>query len=429
MTANTNPEKCVLAYSGGLDTSAIVPWLIEQGYEVHAVLVDVGQAEDLQALTAKAMTMGATTAVVRDVRADMAAGVLATQIGLGATYEGNYRLGTALARPFIALAQVERAHEIGATALAHGATGKGNDQIRFEYAYRTLAPHCTIVAPWKTWEFQGRQDLVDYLESIGTPYAFEATKDLSMDENLWHLSVEGSHLEDPTATLDVGVFLDAVKDRFHPGGPENPGDATVSLTFEHGVPVALDGEPIALLDLVHTLNTQYRHADWAWDLVLENRFTGVKSRGLYINPAAKLLDVAIDALARATMNKHAYDQYVALGDQWAGLLYRGEYFTPQCQVVEQAATASTQSLNGTITVRLAPQLHVQAIDADGLFREELATFEASGYRHADANGFIALNWLQSTGRAEPWSPIETPGKESTHEHALEVRVAAASAVQ
>lgn len=422
----TVPEKCVLAYSGGLDTSAIVPWLGAQGYEVHAVLVDVGQAEDLDALTAKARAMGATSAVIRDVREDMAEGVLTTQIGLGATYEGNYRLGTALARPFIALAQVERALELGATALVHGATGKGNDQIRFEYAYRTLAPQCSIVAPWKTWEFQGRQDLIDYLHAIGAPYEFEATKDLSMDENLWHLSVEGSSLEDPTAAIDVTAFLDAVADRFHPGGSTSPADGIVTLQFVHGVPVALDGERLPLLDIVARLNTTYRHADWAWDLVLENRFTGVKSRGLYINPAAKLLDVAVDSLARATLNKHAYDQYVALGDQWAGLLYRGEYFTSQCAVVKQAASAALQPLNGTITVRLAPQPHVQSIDAaQGLFREELATFEASGYRHADAQGFIALNWLQSTGRATPWDPA----KEEIDVHAVEDARAAASAVR
>ena len=416
-------KSCVLAYSGGLDTSAIVPWLRERDYEVHALLVDVGQAEDLAGLCDRARAMGASTATIADAKPAMAASVLGPSIALSATYEGNYRLGTALARPFIALEQVKLAKQIGANVLAHGATGKGNDQIRFEFAYRTLAPECEIVAPWKSWDFRGRIDLVDYLESIGAPVKFEATKELSLDENLWHLSVEGGALEDPTAPLDVRHFLAAVSDRFFASGSADGTADAVTVKFIGGMPVAVDGTPMPLLDLITHLNTRFRHADWAWDLVVENRFTGVKSRGLYINPAAKLLHTAIDALSRATLNKHAYDQYVQLGEQWAQLMYRGEYFTPQSKVLQAAAAQAVQPLTGTIEVRLTPQPHVSRIEAAaGLFEEEMATFEASQYDHADANGFIKLNWLSSTGRPQPLEGV-------THGHALEASAAAASAVR
>jgi argininosuccinate synthase len=416
-------KSCVLAYSGGLDTSAIVPWLRERGYEVHALLVDVGQAEDLFGLCDRALAMGAATATVRDARQAMADGVLGTSVALASTYEGNYRLGTALARPFIALEQVKLARELGASVLAHGATGKGNDQIRFEFAYRTLAPDCEIVAPWKSWSFRGREDLVAYLDGIGAPVQFDATKELSLDENLWHLSVEGGALEDPTAALNVEYFLAAVQGRFFADRPADPGDDLVTVEFEEGLPASVDGEPMGLLDLIGDLNARFRHADWAWDLVLENRFTGIKSRGLYINPAARLLHLAADVLARATLNKHAYDQYVRLGHEWADLLYRGEYFTPQCAVIRSAADAAVRPLTGSVEVRLSPQLHVCRIEAaGGLFEEEMATFEASQYDHADANGFIKLGWLSSTGRPQPW-------KESPHGHALEAEAAPAPALR
>ena len=267
----TGKGKCVLAYSGGLDTSAIVPWLVDRGYEVHALLVDVGQDEDLHAMCERAHLFGAASATVVDATAEMAERMLPLAIGLGATYEGQYRLGTALARPIIALEQVRLARKIGATTLVHGATGKGNDQVRFEYAYRSLAPDLEILAPWKTWPFEGRTDLAAYLESKGFDLPFEVTKTLSLDENLWHLSVEGGSLEDPAETLDVPAILGSVHDRFGGTLADGPGSTTISITFQQGVPVAIDGAAAPLLDLVTTLNQRYRHADWAWDLVLENR--------------------------------------------------------------------------------------------------------------------------------------------------------------
>jgi argininosuccinate synthase len=306
-------KKCVLAYSGGLDTSAMVPWLLEKGYEVHAVLVDVGQEEDLGTLCRKALRYGATTAVVRDAKPAMFQHVIPLAIGLCATYEGNYRLGTALARPFIAAEQVKVAKQLGGATLAHGATGKGNDQVRFEFGYRSLAPEYPVLAPWKTWEFGGRVDLVNYLKKKGFKDNYAVQKDFSLDENLWHISVEGGPLEEPGTTVDIEEVLHSVDGLFAWNNTFGPAPAAVEVKFQAGVPVALNGQAKGLAEIVSQLNHQYRQAPWAWDLIIENRFTGVKSRGVYINPAAKLLHLAIDNLARTCLNKPTYDQYMKLG--------------------------------------------------------------------------------------------------------------------
>jgi len=392
-------ERCVLAYSGGLDTSAIVVWLVEQGYEVHAVLVNVGQAEDLEAAREKALRLGAASAVVRDAIAPMCDTVVRHALGLAATYEGNYRLGTALARPFIAAEQVALAKKLGGATLVHGATGKGNDQIRFEYAYRSLAPECPVLAPWKTWNFSGREDLIAYLKGRGFDDRYDAIKDYSYDENLWHLSIEGGVLERAAADLDVEAVLASVVDRFAVGPVGVSSVAPVAVTFEAGVPVAVDGVRQPLDALLPKLNAEHRFAPWAWDLVLENRCTGIKSRGIYINPAAKLLYAASDALARACLNKPSYDAYTALGRAYGDLIYRGEYFSDQRVVIEAAAGAMLNRLNGVVTVRPYPIPYVSCIRAEqSLFSHDLATFGASNYDHADAKGFINLSWLSAVGR-------------------------------
>jgi argininosuccinate synthase len=392
-------KKCVLAYSGGLDTSAIVVWLLQQRYEIHAVLVDVGQEEDLPALRQKALRMGATSAVIRDAVTPMCRGVLGKAIGLAATYEGTYRLGTALARPFIAAEQVAVARELGGATLVHGATGKGNDQIRFEFAYRSLVPECPVLAPWKVWDLQGRQDLIDFLKSHGFEDHYETTKDFSFDENLWHLSVEGGPLEDSGGELDIEKVLDAVSDRFSVGPIGTAGVSPVEVTFAEGVPVAVNGREQPLDQIIRALNHEHRFAPWGWDLVIENRFTGIKSRGLYINPAAKLLQVGADALARTCLNKPTYDAYVELGRAFGNLIYRGEYFSDQRVVLDATAEAVLRRMNGVVTVRPYPVLHASRITTDdAIFRRELATFAASDYDHADAKGFINLSWLGAIGR-------------------------------
>ena len=394
-----NVKQCVLAYSGGLDTSAMVPWLKDQGYEIHAVLVDVGQDEDLPAMCAKALRYGAATAVIRDARPAMFEQVIPLAIGLAGTYEGTYRLGTALARPFIALEQVRVAKQLGGTTLAHGATGKGNDQIRFEFAYRSLAPECPILAPWKTWDFGGRVDLVNYLAGKGFKDNYAIQKDFSLDENLWHLSVEGGPLEDPSATVTVEEVLAAVEGRFAWGNPYGTAAPAVEIAFQDGVPVAVNGQTRGLPELVAQLNHQYRTAPWAWDLVIENRFTGIKSRGLYINPAAKLLHIAVDGLARTCLNKPTYDQWVRLGHEFGTLMYRGEWFSDQRVVLEAAARTVMGQLNGTVTVQLEPTPYVtRIVNARSIFTKQLATFEKSEYRHSDAAGFIRLTWLAQIGK-------------------------------
>jgi len=394
---NSKTEKAVLAYSGGLDTSAIVVWLVEKGYEVHAVLVDLGQDEDLQAACEKAIRYGAVSATIADAKSAMAKYVAPYALGLAARYEGEYRLGTALARPFIAAEQVKRAKALGGATLVHGATGKGNDQIRFEFAYRSLAPECKVLAPWKEWRFEGRRDLVEYLKSKGFDDDYEVIKDYSLDENFWHLSVEGGELEDVSATVDVDVVLANVKDRFGVGAA--PGGAKASVSFIDGVPTALDGVSMPLVDIIEALNGQYRHAPWAWDLIIENRFTGIKSRGVYINPAAKLIHVAVEGLARSILNKRTYEQWSSLGREYADILYRGEYFTDQRLTVESAARTVMKQLNGTVTINCVQSPYVASIDSPNvIFTKDLATFEASKYDHHDAEGFIKLAWLSAAGR-------------------------------
>lgn len=394
-------KKCVLAYSGGLDTSAMVPWLAEQGYEIHCVLVDVGQEEDLAGLCAKALRFGAASACVRDAKPAMFESLLPLAIGLAATYEGTYRLGTALARPFIAAEQVRRARELGGATLVHGATGKGNDQIRFEFGYRSLAPECPILAPWKSWQFGGRLDLVNYLKSKGYDDNFAVQKDFSLDENLWHLSIEGGPLERPDEFVPVDQVLAAVAGTFAWQNRYGPGPATVEVTFAGGVPVALHGAPLGLPAILDQLNHQYRRASWAWDLIIENRFTGVKSRGLYLNPAAKLLHLAVDNLARTCLNKPSYDQYVRLGEAFGTAIYRGEYFSDQCRILAAAGRAVMALLNGTVTIQLEPTPHVvRIVNPASMFTNEMATFEASSFDHADAGGFIRLSWLSHIGKPE-----------------------------
>ncbi len=393
-------KRCVLAYSGGLDTSTIVVWLKQRGYEIHAVLVDVGQQEDLTGHVEKALRIGAKTAVIRDAQPAMLDTVIPRAIGLAATYEGNYRLGTALARPFIAAEQVRLAKKLGGATLVHGATGKGNDQIRFEFAYQSLAPDFPVLAPWKCWDLRGRRDMIDFLQKAGVYDDFAVTKDYSMDENLWHLSVEGSDLEDPTAALDIDEVLAAVADRFAGGVTQPAGPSSVRVRFENGVPVALAGREMALSQILATLNSQYRAAPWAWDLVIENRFTGIKSRGVYINPAAKLLHLAVDGLARCSMNKPVYEQYCELGRQYGTMIYRGEYFSDQRVLLDAAAAAVMAHLNGEVTVQLSPTPYVSQVRAsESIFRKELSTFEKSDFSHQDAAGFIRLSWLGNIGRS------------------------------
>lgn len=388
---------CVLAFSGGLDTSAIVPWLIERGYDVHALIVDVGQREDWEAVRAHALALGAVSATVRSGRAELVERLLPTAIGLGATYEESYRLGTALARPIIALEQVRLARELGCKALVHGATGKGNDQLRFEFAYRTLAPDCEVIAPWKEWSFAGRAELAAYLAEAGCDTEFVIDKLYSLDENLWHLSIEGGALEQASAMLDVPSILEHVLG----AAPDTIAPAQVTLDFQAGVPVALDGERLPLEAIVACLNARYARAEWAWDLVLENRFTGVKSRGVYLNPAAKLLHAASDALARCCLNKPTYALRADLAERWADMLYSGEYFSQQREAIEAAARSTMTHLQGSVTLAVAPQLHVVKIDApQTLFRPALATFEASEWSHAAAAGFIELSWLRNVGCVE-----------------------------
>lgn len=407
--------KVVLAYSGGLDTSVILHW-IKETYEADVVTYtgDVGQgADEVADARRAAQEAGASEIVVDDLRDAFVREHVFPALRANAAYEGSYLMGTCLARPVLARGLVQTAERLGADAIAHGATGKGNDQIRFEFAYRSLAPECPVLAPWKTWEFGGRKDLVDYLRSKGYEDRYEVTKDFSLDENLWHLSIEGGPLEDATACLDVERILENVADRFGGAKGGGKGPASVAITLENGVPVALDGQAMPLADVVSRLNVTYRHAVWAWDVVIENRYTGIKSRGVYINPAAKVLQSAADALARTCLNKPMYDRYVEVGGAYGTLLYRGEYFSDQRALVESSARELMSRLNGTVTMQLEPQPYAaQILAAQPMFRKDIATFErSSDYSHQDAEGFIRLAWLSTIGRSSTEGayadPVET----------------------
>ena len=392
---------CVLAYSGGLDTSAIVPWLHEKGWSVHALLVNVGQDEDFEVARRRAFELGAAGVHVHDAREEMLAEACAPATALAAVYEGRYRLGTALARPFIAAAQVSLARALGASAVAHGATGKGNDQVRFEFAYRTLAPELETIAPWKEWSFTGRKDLIDYLASRGHAMDFPEQKTYSLDENLWHLSIEGGELEDPGAVLDVPDLLQRIAGRFY--ADADPAEATrpVTLRFERGVPCGIDGRDASFGEIVAELNRRYRLAPFAWDLVLENRFTGIKSRGLYVNPAARVLHEAVGTLARAALPEPAFRQWVAAGEAYADLLYRGEWFSSVRDSVLAGAEPLTRSLTGEITLAPSPGLHVAKLDVPhGLFTRERASFETEAADPTAANGYIALQWQRRNGGSD-----------------------------
>ncbi len=263
-------------------------------------------------------------------------------------------------------------------------------------------------------------DLVNYLREKGFEGNYAVQKDFSLDENLWHISVEGGPLEEPGTTVDIEEVLHSVDGQFAWNNTFGPGSATVEVVFQAGVPVALNGQTKGLPEIVSQLNHQYRQAPWAWDLIIENRFTGVKSRGVYINPAAKLLHLAVDNLARTCLNKPTYDQYVKLGQEYGTLLYRGEYFSDQRLVVEAAAHAVMAHLNGAVTVQFEPTPHVtRIVNRSSIFTKEMATFEKSDYAHQDAAGFISLSWLSNVGK---------PFVEESHGGPVEAKSAVASDV-
>ncbi|WP_258240830.1 argininosuccinate synthase [Pseudidiomarina homiensis] len=396
---STSVNKVVLAYSGGLDTSAIVPWLKENyDCEVVAFVADVGQGEEeLAGVEEKAIASGASSCYVVDLKDKFVNEVIFPTLKTGAIYEGQYLLGTALARPIIAQAQVEVARKLGADALAHGCTGKGNDQVRFESCFAALAPDLQVIAPWREWTMRSRPDLLAYLAERNIPCAASATKIYSRDANLWHISTEGGELEDPWNAPSEQVWTWTAEPEQAPEQPEY-----LTLSFANGEWQALNGESIEPVAAIEALNKLAgKHGVGRLDMV-ENRLVGMKSRGCYETPAGAVLYAALQGLESLVLDRTTQDYRIRLGNEFAQLLYDGRWFTPLREVMLAAATKLAEPLTGDIVVKLYKgQVTVtQKRSPNSLYSNAFATFdEDEVYNQKHAEGFIRLYSLASRIRA------------------------------
>lgn len=396
---STSVNKVVLAYSGGLDTSAIVPWLKENyDCEVVAFVADVGQGEEeLAGVEEKAIASGASSCYVVDLKDKFVNEVIFPTLKTGAIYEGQYLLGTALARPIIAQAQVEVARKVGADALAHGCTGKGNDQVRFESCFAALAPDLQVIAPWREWTMRSRPDLLTYLAERNIPCAASATKIYSRDANLWHISTEGGELEDPWNAPSEQVWTWTAEPEQAPAQPDY-----LTLSFTNGEWQALNGEAIEPVAAIEALNKLAgKHGVGRLDMV-ENRLVGMKSRGCYETPAGAVLYAALQGLESLVLDRTTQDYRIRLGNEFAQLLYDGRWFTPLREVMLAAASKLAEPLTGDIVVKLYKgQVTVtQKRSPNSLYSNAFATFdEDEVYNQKHAEGFIRLYSLASRIRA------------------------------
>ena len=387
------PKKIVLAYSGGLDTSVICHWLAARyGAEVVGFCADLGQEEDLAQVPAKARASGASDCFVEDLRAEFARDFVAPMMRAAAIYEGYYLLGTSIARPLIAKRLVEIARREGADAVSHGATGKGNDQVRFELAAHALAPELSVIAPWREWDLKSRTDLIAYAREHGIPVQATVAKPYSVDANLLHTSYEGGVLEDPEKAPEEDMFLTTVS-------PEQAPDEadTVEIAFEAGDPVAIDGKAMPPHKLLKALNALGgRHGIGRVDLV-ENRFVGMKSRGVYETPGGTIWYHAHRALEALTLDREVLHLRDSLVPRYAALVYNGFWFAPEREMLQAAMDHAQRHVTGTVRMKLYKgNVIVQGRKAPGsLYRPDLATFEADTvYDQGDAAGFIRLQALR-----------------------------------
>jgi argininosuccinate synthase len=393
------PEKIVLAYSGGLDTSIIIPWLKENyAYEVIAMVADVGQGDDVGAVVEKAYKTGATKVVVEDLREEFLTGYVWPALKAGAVYENKYLLGTSLARPVIAKHQVEVALREGATAVSHGCTGKGNDQVRFEMAYQALAPELKVVAPWREWDLKSREDCLDYAEKRGISVTASREKIHSRDRNLWHLSHEGGELEDANNAPFESTWQLTKSPQEAPDRAEQ-----VEIGFEKGVPVSVGGQKLDPVSLVELLNEiAGRNAVGRIDLV-ENRFVGIKSRGCYETPGGTLLLTAHGELEALCLDRDLlhFKQHVAL--KYAELVYFGLWFTPLREALDAFVEPTQQTITGSVGLSLYKgNVSVVSRKSDNsLYRTDLSSFTmGASYDQKDAEGFIRILGLPSRCRAK-----------------------------
>ena len=392
------PKKIVLAYSGGLDTSVILRWLIETYHaEVIAFTADLGQGEELIPVRDKAVRTGAAGVHVADLREEFVRDFVFPVLRASAVYESGYLLGTSFARPLIAKGQVEVALREGADAVAHGATGKGNDQVRFELTYAALAPDLHVVAPWREWDLRSRTEMMAYAERHGIPVPTTPARPYSMDRNLFHISYEGGVLEDPWAEPPAKMFLLTTSPE------EAPDVAThVEVEFEAGTPVAVDGQrlgPVALLERLNRLGGA--NGVGRIDLV-ENRYVGMKSRGVYETPGGTILHVAHRGLESITLDRELLHLRDSLVPRYAEMVYYGYWYTPEREALQALMDRAQQDVTGTVRLKLYKGNVTVAgrKSPRSLYRQDVVTFEAdSVYRQKDAEGFIRLNALRLRIRA------------------------------
>ena len=391
--------KVVLGYSGGLDTSVIVPWLKET-YDAEVVCMagDVGQPGGLDGLDAKARSTGASAFFGEDLKADFVEGVVWPTLKIGAVYGRKYLLGTAMARPVLAKRQVEVAKQVGADALAHGCTGKGNDQVRFELTFAALAPEMRVVAPWREWDIRSREDALEYAQARAIPMeGVDVTKLYSRDENLWHISHEGGPLEDPAFEPEESMFLWTLSPELAPDKPEY-----LEIAFDGGVPVSVDGEVLSAVQLLTVLNEiGSRHGVGRADIV-EDRLVGMKSRGVYETPGGTLLYTALRELESITMDRRSMALKDQMAQRYADMLYEGRWWTPEREAMDAMADVLARDVTGSVKLKLykGSAFAVSRTSPRSLYREDLASFGyAASYDHADAEGFIKLFGLPISAAA------------------------------
>ncbi|MBP3914334.1 MAG: argininosuccinate synthase [Lachnospiraceae bacterium] len=395
-------EKVVLAYSGGLDTTAIIPWLKEHfGYEVICCCIDCGQGNELDGLEERARLSGASKLYIEDINDDFAENYIMPCVKAGAVYENKYLLGTSMARPAIAKKLVEIARKEGASAICHGATGKGNDQIRFELGIKALAPDLKIIAPWRMtdiWEFQSREDEIAYCKSKGIDLPFDHSQSYSRDRNLWHISHEGLELEDPANAPDydhmlvLGVTPQKAPDK----------ETEVTMTFEKGVPTSVNGKKMKVADIIRELNKLGGENGIGIVDIVENRVVGMKSRGVYETPGGTILMEAHGQLEELVLDRATLEEKKILGEKLAQVVYEGKWFTPLCDAIKAFVDVTQEYVTGEVKFKLYKGNIIKAGETSpySIYSESLASFTTGDlYDHHDADGFITLFGLPLKVRA------------------------------
>jgi len=386
-------DKIVLAYSGGLDTSVILRWLIEEyEAEVVAFVADLGQGEDLNEIREKAIATGASKVYVEDLKEDFARDFIFTAIKANAVYEGMYLMGTSLARPLIAKKQIEIANKENSNAVAHGATGKGNDQVRFELTYYALEPGINVIAPWREWNLRSRKDLIEYAKKHGIDVPVSPEKPYSCDRNIFHTSYEGGILEDPWNEPPESMFEMTVSPEKAPDEP-----MYIDIGFEEGIPVSIDGQKVSPAELIHKLNKIGGVNGVGRVDMVENRFVGIKSRGVYETPGGTILHAAHRSIESITLDREVMHLRDSLMPKFSELIYNGFWYSPEMEMLKAAVNESQNNVSGTARIKIykGNVIVVGRRSNNSLYKQDLATFEEDKiYDQSDATGFIKLNALR-----------------------------------